>query len=183
MGTATLSAAACLLKGGGGCAGRLSGFANPIVSLKLNAHNCTGYVLGASRLVPAIYTKKMNNLNLVSSLGFPSTRKFQRSLSSSSSLTEANLAEGEGEQAEPPAEKQQPFSQIKEAADVLDIRVGRVVRAWRHEEADSLYVEEVDVGEAEPRIICSGLVNYIPLHHLQAYLIIINLKNVNLTLT
>ena len=60
---------------------------------------------------------------------------------------------------------------IKEAAEMLDIRVGRIVKAWRHEEADSLYVEEVDVGESEPRIICSGLVNYIPLHLLQVYLI------------
>ncbi|XP_020692244.1 aminoacyl tRNA synthase complex-interacting multifunctional protein 1-like [Dendrobium catenatum] len=56
---------------------------------------------------------------------------------------------------------------VKEAADVLDIRVGRIIRAWRHPEADSLYVEEVDVGEAEPRTICSGLVNYVPLDHLQ----------------
>ncbi|CAN6692160.1 unnamed protein product [Malus baccata var. baccata] len=55
----------------------------------------------------------------------------------------------------------------KDAADLLDIRVGRVLKAWRHEEADSLYVEEVDVGEAESRIICSGLVRYIPLDHLQ----------------
>lgn len=57
--------------------------------------------------------------------------------------------------------------EIKDAADLLDIRVGRILRAWRHEEADTLYVEEVDVGEPEPRIICSGLVNYIPLEHLQ----------------
>lgn len=56
---------------------------------------------------------------------------------------------------------------IKDAANVLDIRVGLVLKAWRHEEADSLYVEEVDIGEPEPRIICSGLVKYVPLHHLQ----------------
>lgn len=56
---------------------------------------------------------------------------------------------------------------IKEAAGLLDIRVGRIVKAWKHDEADSLYVEEVDIGEPEPRIICSGLVNYIPLEHLQ----------------
>lgn len=55
---------------------------------------------------------------------------------------------------------------IKESADALDIRVGRIVRAWRHPEADSLYVEEVDLGEPEPRTICSGLVNYIPLEDL-----------------
>ncbi|KAJ0034480.1 hypothetical protein Pint_26502 [Pistacia integerrima] len=56
---------------------------------------------------------------------------------------------------------------IKDAANMLDIRVGRIIKAWRHEEADSLYVEEVDVGEAEPRIICSGLVKYIPVDFLQ----------------
>lgn len=56
---------------------------------------------------------------------------------------------------------------VKEAANTLDIRVGRILKAWRHEEADSLYVEEVDVGESEPRTICSGLVKYMPLHLLQ----------------
>ncbi|XP_028776316.1 aminoacyl tRNA synthase complex-interacting multifunctional protein 1 isoform X2 [Neltuma alba] len=56
---------------------------------------------------------------------------------------------------------------VKDAAGLLDIRVGRILRAWKHEEADSLYVEEVDIGEPEPRIICSGLVKYIPLDHLE----------------
>lgn len=56
---------------------------------------------------------------------------------------------------------------VKQIANTLDIRVGRILKAWRHEEADSLYVEEVDIGEADPRIICSGLVNYIPLDLLQ----------------
>lgn len=71
---------------------------------------------------------------------------------------------------------------IKEAAEMLDIRVGRIVKAWRHEEADSLYVEEVDVGESEPRIICSGLVNYIPLHLLQDKKVVVlaNLKPRNM---
>jgi tRNA-binding EMAP/Myf-like protein len=53
---------------------------------------------------------------------------------------------------------------------LLDIRVGQIVRAWKHDEAETLYVEEVDIGENEPRIICSGLVNYIPLENLQVYL-------------
>lgn len=30
----------------------------------------------------------------------------------------------------------------------------------RHPDADSLYVEQIDVGEAEPRTVCSGLVKY-----------------------
>lgn len=70
----------------------------------------------------------------------------------------------------------------KDAGNMLDIRVGRVIKAWRHEEADSLYVEEVDVGEEEPRIICSGLVNYVPLHLLQdaPVVVLANLKPRNM---
>lgn len=58
-----------------------------------------------------------------------------------------------------------PAPEVKDVAadlDLLDLRVGKVLRAWKHPEADSLYVEEVDVGEAEgPRTICSGLVKYV----------------------
>ncbi|KAL6582459.1 hypothetical protein OROMI_006473 [Orobanche minor] len=71
---------------------------------------------------------------------------------------------------------------IREAANTLDIRVGKILKAWRHEEADSLYVEEVDIGEPEPRTICSGLVKYIPLHLFQDRNVIVfaNLKPRNM---
>lgn len=71
---------------------------------------------------------------------------------------------------------------IKDAAGLLDMRVGRILRAWKHDEADSLYVEEVDIGEPEPRIICSGLVKYIPLENLQGKKVIVlsNLKPRNM---
>ncbi|KAJ4896231.1 hypothetical protein Rs2_23025 [Raphanus sativus] len=71
---------------------------------------------------------------------------------------------------------------VKETANLLDIRVGRIVKAWQHEEADSLYVEEVDIGEAEPRIICSGLVKYVPLDLLQGASVVVlaNLKPRNM---
>lgn len=88
-------------------------------------------------------------------------------------VTPVSVTAGADDNVEDDGEKK--MRMIKEAADMLDIRVGRVVRAWRHEEADSLYVEEVDVGEPEPRIICSGLVNYIPLHHLQVFLLIFSI--------
>uniref|UniRef100_A0ACD5UY23 Uncharacterized protein n=1 Tax=Avena sativa TaxID=4498 RepID=A0ACD5UY23_AVESA len=57
---------------------------------------------------------------------------------------------------------------VGELAGLLDIRVGRVVKAWLHPEADTLYVEEVDVGEEQPRTICSGLVKYLSLDQLQS---------------
>ncbi|KAI3801772.1 hypothetical protein L1987_29886 [Smallanthus sonchifolius] len=71
---------------------------------------------------------------------------------------------------------------IKDLANTLDIRVGKILKAWRHEEADSLYVEEIDIGEPEPRIICSGLVKYIPLDDLQDKNVVVlaNLKPRNM---
>ncbi|XP_022764436.1 aminoacyl tRNA synthase complex-interacting multifunctional protein 1 [Durio zibethinus] len=85
-------------------------------------------------------------------------------------------------QPERETDNNEPTDNIKYAANLLDIRVGRIIKAWRHEEADSLYVEEVDVGEPQPRIICSGLVNYIPLNLLQDTKVVVlaNLKPRNM---
>jgi methionine--tRNA ligase beta chain len=44
----------------------------------------------------------------------------------------------------------------------LEIRVGVITGISRHPDADQLYVEQVDVGEGEPRTIVSGLVKYCP---------------------
>jgi methionyl-tRNA synthetase len=45
----------------------------------------------------------------------------------------------------------------------LDLRVGLIRKAWRHPDADSLYVEEMDLGEETgPRTVVSGLVKHIP---------------------
>uniref|UniRef100_A0ABI7Y2H4 tRNA-binding domain-containing protein n=1 Tax=Felis catus TaxID=9685 RepID=A0ABI7Y2H4_FELCA len=45
----------------------------------------------------------------------------------------------------------------------LDLGVGCVITARKHPDADSLYVEEIDVGETAPRTVVSGLVNHVPL--------------------
>ncbi|CAB5122188.1 unnamed protein product [Rhizophagus irregularis] len=50
---------------------------------------------------------------------------------------------------------------------LLDLRVGHIVKVDKHPDADSLYVEQIDVGEAEPRTVVSGLVNHIPLDQMQ----------------
>ncbi|KAK2817139.1 hypothetical protein Q5P01_025330 [Channa striata] len=49
----------------------------------------------------------------------------------------------------------------------LDMRIGRIITAEKHPDADSLYVEQVDVGEASPRTVVSGLVKHIPLDQMQ----------------
>ncbi|XP_043705697.1 probable methionine--tRNA ligase isoform X2 [Telopea speciosissima] len=50
----------------------------------------------------------------------------------------------------------------------LDIRVGLITKVQKHPDADSLYVEEIDVGEGTPRTVVSGLVKYIPLEEMQS---------------
>ncbi|XP_041789597.1 aminoacyl tRNA synthase complex-interacting multifunctional protein 1a [Chelmon rostratus] len=71
-----------------------------------------------------------------------------------------------GEKAE---KKQAAPSQEDVKVDVsrLDLRVGRIITAEKHPDADSLYVEQVDVGEASPRTVVSGLVKHIPLDQMQ----------------
>ncbi|KAK7256743.1 hypothetical protein RIF29_30201 [Crotalaria pallida] len=49
----------------------------------------------------------------------------------------------------------------------LDIRVGLIKKAEKHPGADFMYVEQIDVGEEQPRTVVSGLVKYIPLDEMQ----------------
>ncbi|XP_060635109.2 aminoacyl tRNA synthase complex-interacting multifunctional protein 1 isoform X2 [Anolis sagrei] len=49
----------------------------------------------------------------------------------------------------------------------LDLRIGCITTAKKHPDADTLYVEEVDVGEANPRTVVSGLVKHVPLEEMQ----------------
>jgi len=51
-------------------------------------------------------------------------------------------------------------------------------QAWRHPDADSLYIEEIDVGEEAPRQVVSGLVKHIPEPEMQRrrVLVLCNLK-------
>lgn len=51
----------------------------------------------------------------------------------------------------------------------LDIRVGLITSAQKHPDADSLYVEEIDVGEGQTRTVVSGLVKYIPVEEMQVF--------------
>ncbi|XP_008936522.1 PREDICTED: aminoacyl tRNA synthase complex-interacting multifunctional protein 1 [Merops nubicus] len=67
--------------------------------------------------------------------------------------------------------KQQPAVGSSDAKPVdvsrLDLRVGCIITAEKHPDADTLYVEEVDVGETSPRTVVSGLVKHVPLDQMQ----------------
>lgn len=65
------------------------------------------------------------------------------------------------------------------APHMVDLRVGKIVKVERHPDADSLYVEQIDLGEESgPRTVVSGLVKYVPIEQMQdRYLIAVcNLK-------
>ncbi|KAF9985702.1 G4 quadruplex nucleic acid binding protein [Modicella reniformis] len=49
----------------------------------------------------------------------------------------------------------------------IDLRVGKILKVEKHPDADSLYVESIDVGEAEPRTVVSGLVKHIPIEEME----------------
>ncbi|BFI25823.1 hypothetical protein MPTK2_1g24710 [Marchantia polymorpha subsp. ruderalis] len=103
--------------------------------------------------------------------------------SSVTSCTSSPAAVQASESTSPPPPPPAAPAVTQAELDALDIRVGKVIRAWKHPEADSLYVEEVDLAEAEgPRTICSGLVKYLTLEELEGRNVVVlaNLKPRNM---
>ncbi|KAH8416018.1 hypothetical protein KR222_006420, partial [Zaprionus bogoriensis] len=78
------------------------------------------------------------------------------------------------------ANAEKPAAAPEAPVDVgrLDLRVGRIVEVGRHPDADSLYLEKIDCGEATPRTVVSGLVKFVPLEEMQNRLVVVmcNLK-------
>lgn len=52
--------------------------------------------------------------------------------------------------------------ELEASVSRLDIRVGLIKEVQRHPDADSLYVNEIDVGEVATRTVVSGLVKHVP---------------------
>jgi len=76
------------------------------------------------------------------------------------------------------SDKKKPVA--ADVADILrlDMRVGRIVSAEMHPDAESLYVEMIDVGEDVPRQVVSGLAKYMSLESLvgKKVVVLCNLK-------
>ncbi|KDP39347.1 hypothetical protein JCGZ_01104 [Jatropha curcas] len=75
---------------------------------------------------------------------------------------------GKKQQTKKPAAQAKSKSTVEPEISItrLDIRVGLITKAQKHPDADSLYVEEIDLG-GETRTVVSGLVKYIPLEEMQ----------------
>lgn len=82
----------------------------------------------------------------------------------------------------PTAEKEKPPAASSSDAPVdigrIDLRIGKIVEVSKHPDADSLYVEKIDLGEEKPRTIVSGLVKHHTIEEMQDRLIVVmcNLK-------
>lgn len=77
----------------------------------------------------------------------------------------------------PAAENAAPVLEVIDVSR-LDMRVGKIVEVGRHPDADSLYLEKIDCGEAAPRTVVSGLVKHIPIEEMQNRMVVVlcNLK-------
>eukprot|EP01060_Flectonema_neradi_P022085 TRINITY_DN302_c3_g1_i1.p1 TRINITY_DN302_c3_g1~~TRINITY_DN302_c3_g1_i1.p1 ORF type:complete len:444 (+),score=127.01 TRINITY_DN302_c3_g1_i1:84-1334(+) len=75
-------------------------------------------------------------------------------------------------------EKQPPAPAKTLDGGDIDLRVGHIVEVKKHPNADSMYVEQIDVGEEKPREICSGLVKHMSAEALNGKNVIVmcNLK-------
>ncbi|KAF8394062.1 hypothetical protein HHK36_020264 [Tetracentron sinense] len=85
-------------------------------------------------------------------------------------LKKTKVSDGNGKKQRPT--KSAAEAKPKATAEVisitrLDIRVGLITKVQKHPDADSLYVEEIDVGEGSVRTVVSGLVKYIPIEEMQ----------------
>mmetsp|Transcript_27434 Transcript_27434/g.38598 ORF Transcript_27434/g.38598 Transcript_27434/m.38598 type:complete len:455 (+) Transcript_27434:103-1467(+) len=93
----------------------------------------------------------------------------------------AEKAAKKKKQPQPKQQEQQAAKDLDVSA--LDIRVGKIIKAWHHEEAEKLFCEEVDVGEESgPRKIASGLRPFYKTEDLTGrhVLVLCNLKARNL---
>ncbi|KAL7409249.1 hypothetical protein BDY24DRAFT_403851 [Mrakia frigida] len=112
-------------------------------------------------------------------------------------VKEMTIGGGEGAKAAPVDAEGKPFNTKKKEKkarpaapaapeptgpmpSMIDLRVGHILSVAKHPDADSLYVEQVDVGEAEPRTIVSGLVNYMSIDEVKDkwIVVVLNMKPV-----
>jgi len=63
----------------------------------------------------------------------------------------------EKKEKKPKAPAAAPAAEDAPPVTKLDMRVGKILKAWKHEDSEKLWCEEIDIGEDKPRLIASGL--------------------------
>ncbi|CAK8567767.1 unnamed protein product [Lathyrus sativus] len=74
--------------------------------------------------------------------------------------TEPAKAKAKAKATKPAAGKEVAEKEHELSVSLLNIQVGLIRKAWKHPSADSLLVEEIDVGDAKLRQVVSGLAKY-----------------------
>nr|XP_002128682.2 aminoacyl tRNA synthase complex-interacting multifunctional protein 1 [Ciona intestinalis] len=74
--------------------------------------------------------------------------------------------------------KVKPEQNSEVTVSKLDFRVGKIVSVQHHPDADSLYLEQIDVGEDKTRTVVTGVVKHIPIHEMEnrSVVVMCNLK-------
>ena len=77
-----------------------------------------------------------------------------------------------------PKKEAAPKAEDPVCVSQLDLRVGLITNVEKHPDADALYLEQIDVGEAKPRTVISGLVKFIPIEDMRNRMVVVmcNLK-------
>lgn len=92
---------------------------------------------------------------------------------------EKKKIEGEKKEKKPKEAQKKPDSDnLPVDVGRLDMRVGKILKAEKHPDADSLYVSTIECGDAAPRTVVSGLVKFVPIEELQGRMVVVlcNLK-------
>ncbi|KAH0785020.1 TRNA binding domain containing protein [Histomonas meleagridis] len=56
---------------------------------------------------------------------------------------------------------------------MIDVRVSRIVKVWPHPDADSLYCEEIDIGDGVIKKVITGVRKYIPIEEMENRLVVV----------
>jgi len=64
----------------------------------------------------------------------------------------------------------------------VDIQVGKITKVWPHPDADKLWCEEIDIGRAQPLMVCSGLREHFTQEQMQDRMVVLiaNMKPVKM---
>jgi glutamyl-tRNA synthetase len=121
-----------------------------------------------SQLVPTMYKMKSvygENIYIASKTNttmyemspiYPVSQKLKVDDPLPSKKAESQVNEAQSKESPKTADKSTSESLVSK----LDIVVGRILDVKKHPDADTLYVESIDVGEPEPRQVVSGLVKF-----------------------
>ncbi|KAJ2610279.1 G4 quadruplex nucleic acid binding protein [Coemansia sp. RSA 1365] len=104
----------------------------------------------------------------------PPKKKSAQASAAAKKPEDGAIAEGKQQKQKKDKQKQKPEKkQPAPAKDIvivpsmIDLRVGHIVDVEKHPDADALYVEKIDAGEAEPRTVVSGLVRFVPIEQMR----------------